>query len=106
MQIGQLDRAITIQQFTATVDGAGQEVKAWTTLAIVWARVRPQRGAERFVAAQIVGKAVTTFRIRHRTDVTVAYRLQWDSKTWDVHVVRELGRREALELDATARSEP
>lgn len=105
MQIGQLDRAITIQQRTVTQDAAGQEIETWSLLAVVWARIRPQKGGERFSAQQVVGKAVMTFRIRHRTDVTVQHRLVWDGKTWDIHDIREIGRRAALELDASARSE-
>jgi SPP1 family predicted phage head-tail adaptor len=103
---GAYDRRITIQKKTLTLDGAGQEVESWTTAWTPAARVRPFRGSERFAAQQIVGQAVVTFEIRYRSGVTVEHRILFDGRTYDIRDIRELGRREALEIDATARSEP
>ena len=103
--LGFLDRRVTIQVNAPTLDGAGQEVEVWSTVATVWMRVKPQRGGERFQAHQVMGKAVTTFQARHRTDVSVLNRLVYDGKDWDIHDVREMGRKRGIEIDATARSE-
>ena len=103
-RIGLLDRRVTIQSNTPTTDGAGQEVESWSTVATVWMGVKPQRGGERFQAHQVLGKAVTTFQARHRTDVTVLNRLQYNGQDWDIHDVREIGRKRGIEIDATARS--
>jgi SPP1 family predicted phage head-tail adaptor len=65
----------------------------------------PQRGSERFTAQQIIGKAVVTFKTRYRPDITVLNRIRYDSRDYDIHDVRELGRRDALEIDASARAE-
>lgn len=106
MQAGQLDRRITLQTLDLTQDVTGQPIEGWSTLDTIWARVRSQRGAERFDAQQVVGRAVTTFLIRHRTDIEVdTMRIQYDSRDWDITDVRELGRKEGIEIDATARSE-
>ena len=105
MIIGLLDRRVKIQALTTAADGAGQPVETWSDIATVWARVRPFRGGERFLARQVVGQAVTTFEIRHRAGVTILNRLVYAGRSWDIHDVREVGRREGLELDATARSE-
>jgi SPP1 family predicted phage head-tail adaptor len=105
MRIGLLDRRVTIQALSIAPDGSGQEVETWTPVATVWMRVRPFRGGERFLAQQVVGKAVTTFEARYRSDVTVKNRLLYDGKNWDIADVRQIGRKERMELDATARSD-
>jgi SPP1 family predicted phage head-tail adaptor len=105
MRIGLLDRRVTIQSLSTAPDGSGQEVETWTAVATVWMRVRPFRGSERFLAQQVVGKAVTTFEARYRSDVTVKNRLLYDGKNWDIADVRQIGRKERMELDATARSD-
>jgi hypothetical protein len=37
--------------------------------------------------------------------VTIKNRLLWDGKTWDIADIRQLGRKERMEMDATARAE-
>ena len=106
MRAGDLDRSIDIQTSTATQNSVGEPILTWADVAsAVPARVMPTRGGERFTAQQVVGDAVTTFRIRYRTGVTVRNRIVYDGKNWDIRDVREIGRREGLEIDATARSD-
>jgi SPP1 family predicted phage head-tail adaptor len=105
MRIGPLDRRLTLQSKQTALDASGQPIETWSTVAEIWGQIVPQRGAERFAAQQIVGHAVTTFRIRWRAGVSVLNRLLYDSKIWDILDVREVRRREALEIDGSARSE-
>lgn len=105
MDFEKMDRQITLQVLTVSQDGAGQPVESWSDVATVWAWVRPFRGGERFTAQQIVGKAVTTFVIRYLAGVTVTHRIAHDGRQWDIHDIREVGRHEGLEIDATARSD-
>lgn len=105
MRAGKLDRLVTIQRAVIARDAAGQEIKTWEDVATVWAQARPFRGGERFVAQQIVGKAVMTFVIRWRANVTVKDRIVYDDKVWDIRDVREVGRHVGFEIDTTARSE-
>lgn len=106
MRAGELDRTIALQSVSTVADSFGELLETWTTFASPAARVVPNRGNERFAAQQVVGHAVVTFRIRYRTDLSVLNRIVYDGKQWDIHDVREVGRREGLEIDATARSEP
>lgn len=103
MKAGQLDRRITIQQPTVTVSDGGQENITWTDVATVWARKVEHGGGERFAQQQQTGHAVKTFVIRWADwarDITVEYRIAFDGRHYDITDVRELGRREGLELDA------
>jgi SPP1 family predicted phage head-tail adaptor len=105
MRAGQLDRTIELQSVATAPNSFGELVETWTTFASPAAAIVPTRGNERFTAQQLVGHAVTTFRIRYRTGLTVLNRIVYDGRQWDIHDVREIGRREGLEIDASARSE-
>lgn len=103
MRAGQLNKSIVIEARTDTADSFGQPVPSWARIhtdATIAAAVLPNRGGERFTAAQVYGESVVTFRIRWRSDVSVLNRISYDSKYWDIKDVREIGRREGLEIDA------
>lgn len=46
MDIGKLDKRITLQTRSATLDAYGQELNSWTDYATIWANVRPIGGKE------------------------------------------------------------
>lgn len=108
MLAGKLDRRITIQGRSVTQSDSGQEVVSWTDVATVWAEEVTQRGIERFAVQQTVGHALTTFRIRWSTMVSVVttkHRISFDGRDYDITDVREPKRREFLEIDCYAPSE-
>lgn len=108
MRAGRLDRRITISRRTETVSVSGSVSEGWTAVATVWASVKYERGAERFATQQSVGHGAATFTIRWSetvSEVSVLHRIAFDGRDYDVRDVRELGRREGIEIDAIARSE-
>jgi SPP1 family predicted phage head-tail adaptor len=105
MRAGELDRIISLQTATVTHDAAGQPIETWKGINVP-AHIKRIKGGERFTADQDIGKESITFKIRYRTiRPTVLNRIVYLGRNWDIHDVRELGRREGLEIDATARSE-
>lgn len=106
MRAGRLDRRIEIlrQQETGRNE-VNEPIMGWVAIAEVWASARPNRGAERFEAQQLVGSAVMTFQIRYRGDVGIEDRIGFKGRTWDIHDVREIGREVGTEIDATARAD-
>lgn len=99
-------RRLTIQALSVVQDAAGQPIETWSETVTVWAKLVTQRGEERFTAQQVMGKAITTFRIRFRDGLDVKTNRVWyEGQAYDIHAIRELGRREAIELDCSARSE-
>jgi SPP1 family predicted phage head-tail adaptor len=76
---GDFDQRIVIEQPSSGVDVLGQRVETWSTLATVWAQAQPLRGREYFAAGQTQSEADVRFRIRYRTDVNSAMRVQWRS---------------------------
>ena len=106
MRSGELDKAITIQSVSRTVDATGYDAPTWSNVvANVPASILAYRGSEAFTADQTIGEDRATFKIRYREDLTTLNRIVYDGRNWDIVGVRPVGRREALEVDAIARSE-
>lgn len=108
MEAGSLDRKITLQRATETRDEFNEPVRTWATLATVSASMQPVRDAER-VQAQQVGATITTrFQIRWRQslrDLDPRDRLLFEGRTYEIASVKEIGRREGLEITAAAQAE-
>lgn len=106
MRAGDLDRRVTIQQRTLATNEYGEAVETWSPVATVWAQVQPLRGQERFAAQQHDARVDTRFRLRWRTGIGPAtHRLQHGDDVYEITAVLEIGRREGLEILATAHVE-
>jgi len=84
LQIGKLDRRITIESRTQTQGAYGELVNAWTTLATPWANVYSGGGREFVAAKQVNAEISIQFQIRWRGDVTDTMRVLWDGKYFDI----------------------
>ena len=109
MKPERLDRKITLQRFTYTTDpGSGEQVKTWSTLAAVWASKRDVSDSERVASAEVSAEIGTRFQIRWDSawsDLNPKDRVVYDGRTYDIVGVKELGRREGLEISAIARAD-
>ncbi|WP_298618648.1 phage head closure protein [uncultured Zoogloea sp.] len=103
LEAGDLDRLVTIERFSATVDAFGGEVKAWSPLATISAQVRPVSDGERWRAGELGAEATVRFRIRWGLGVTVFDRVVWEGRAHTISAVKELGRQEGQEITAAAR---
>jgi SPP1 family predicted phage head-tail adaptor len=100
---GRMDRRITVQSFTTTQNAIGEPEKTWTALYTdISAEVAQVGGREYFSADQRVAEADCRFYIRYRGDITEQMRIVYDGKTYDIKHIREIGRRERLEILAKA----
>jgi len=109
MKPERLDRKITLERFTYTTDpGSGEQVKTWSTLATVWASKRDVSDSERVASAEVSAEIGTRFQIRWDSswsDLNPKDRVVCDGRTYDIVGVKELGRREGLEISAIARAD-
>jgi len=102
MRAGKLDRTITIERATTGVDDFGTPVEGWATVATVRAQ-RIQSTTEEFMRSfGASSESAVIFRIRHMDGLTLADRVTEGSAVFDVKEIKELGRREGLELRCTA----
>lgn len=108
MDAGRLDRRIVIKSRDAGTNSFGEPVDTWTTLATVWANVAPVSDGERWRAGETLAAKACRFTIRYSATVAVVdptYQITYDGRVWDIQGVKEINRREFLELTAAARGE-
>lgn len=98
LHAGRLDRRVTIQAVTPTLDAARGPVETYADLATVGADVRPISGREFLAADQDRTETTTRITIRWRSDVTTRNRVVHDGTTYAIVHVADLGRREGLDL--------
>jgi SPP1 family predicted phage head-tail adaptor len=102
MRAGGLDRRVTLQRFTVTTDDYGEEIQTWSDLATVFAEVRQQSGREFIAAAQVQADRLVVFFIRWFSGLTVLDRVSYAGTLHDIVEVREIGRRDGVELHTVA----
>lgn len=104
MRAGKMDRRVTLLKWQETGrDALNAPIEDWVPAGPpVWAQQRPERGAERFSAAQIAGAKVMTFHIRFRSDISIKDRLSYKGQVFEISDVRELGRQVVSEIDCVA----
>jgi len=65
MNIGKLDKRITLQSRSATLDDYGQELNSWSDIATVWANVKPIGGREKLRAMAVESLLTHTVTVRY-----------------------------------------
>jgi SPP1 family predicted phage head-tail adaptor len=108
IRAGKLDRRIVIQGKVIVISDSGEEQVTWSQLANVWAEKVESTGAERYAAQQLIGRAMSTFRFRWNqatSQVTAGHQILYNGRAYDILDVREIGRREGLEVDCFAPSD-
>ena len=93
-----------IDQQRPTDDGY-QRLQDWQELATVWAQYLPGRGTERRDAAMTQARLPAIFRIRwspRMATVVPRDRLIFEGKAFMIESVVEIGRRQGIEIVATA----
>ena len=98
MLIGRLDRYITIQTETNTQQSDGGYAKTWSTFAQVWASKKDMSGIEGEEQARDTATTRTVFKIRFLSGLTTKHRISYNSTTYDIETIKELGRQEGQEL--------
>lgn len=109
MESPKLDRPIRLERAAVTQDsGSGENVETWAELATVWAAAMPVSDGEKVAAAEVSATISMRFQIRWDSswsDLNPKDRVVFDGRTFDIWGVKELGRRQGLEITASARAE-
>ena len=100
---GRFDRWIMFQRFTIGKDANGGPVKSWNNLIGAFAQYRPTNGTELLkgtVEDRVVSSQTAHFFTHYTDGLTVKDRIQYQDKNWNITYLREIGRREGLEIVA------
>ena len=108
MRAGDLNRRITIQRVSVTQDEYNNDVETWEDFCTVWASYEPLSDGERLRAGERAAEASARFQIRHSSqvaDVSAWDRLLFGCVVHNISHVKEIGRREGIELTTIARAD-
>lgn len=97
MRAGKLDRSITVQSFTSTVNDYGTPIETWTDVATVRAQII-QSSTEEFLTSGATDETVIIFRTRYFGAVAPKSRILFEGEEYNVREVKEIGRRKGLDL--------
>lgn len=99
MRAGQYRHRVAIKDKTVTRDSYGGEVITWSTVATVWADIRPIRGREYLEMDQSQADITHRVYLRYRPGIEPTMRLEFESRTFHIEsVIRPAERRIGLEL--------
>jgi SPP1 family predicted phage head-tail adaptor len=102
MRAGKLDKTIVIQRRGETVDEYGTVTEGWTDFDTLRAQVITSSTEEFLQSAGTTGKTAIVFRIRHRDGIVLTDRVAYRGQAFDIKEVKELGRRDGLDLRCIA----
>lgn len=83
-------------------------VHEWTDIAVVWGSKQDISDSERIRAQEVSAEITTRFQIRYSSavaDVGPKDQVRCDGKTYAIFGVKEIGRREGIEITAAARAD-
>lgn len=99
MQAGRLNRRVTLQSPSQSVDELGQPIPGWTDVAVVWADIRMKSGLESIKAGAPVSVVQASIRVRYRAGITAGMRLTHNLQAFNiVAVLPDVGGREYVDL--------
>ena len=102
MRAGKLDKTITIERDTASVDAYGTPSTTTATFATARAQIIQQSTDEFIRGFGASDETVTIFRARWIDGVTNADRLIYNGVSHNIKELKEIGRRKGLELRCIA----
>lgn len=108
MEAGRLDRRVALQRATTTKNALNEAEETWATFATVWASRQETSDGERQRAAEVGATIDARFQIRWSDQVKSVGpkdRLVCEGRVYDIAGVKEIARREGLEISAIARNE-
>jgi SPP1 family predicted phage head-tail adaptor len=82
--IGELRTRLTLEAPSRTGDGGGGAAVTWSTVAEVWAAVRPTAAGESFDLGRVAGKITHEIVIRHRGGVVPEMRFRAGTRVFDI----------------------
>lgn len=87
MNPGHLNKRITIQQFSQTINENGFPVEEWVNIKSVWAMIKTVSGKEYMSAAQTQNENKTRFVIRHITDIHPDMRIVFKNRVFEMQAI-------------------
>lgn len=104
MTSGALDRRVTVERAVETNTGKGVTL-VWSELMTVWASRKDISDAERAASGKVQGSVISRFIVRwspSMAGIKPKDRLIEGGLTFEIRGIKEVGRRQMLEITAEA----
>ena len=92
--IGMLRHQVALQKPTNTTDAGGGATKSYTTLATLWASIKPVSGSEKYRQGQVQETATHQITVRFRSDIGTNYRIVYESRNFNIKHIRNIDERD------------
>lgn len=79
-----LQHRVTLQQVSQSSDGQGGFTESWSSVATLFAEIKPQKSYERFQAAQMQTPTTHKITIRYRAGITTKHRLIFGTRVFEI----------------------
>ena len=103
---------MSVEANTPTASDYGENAESWTALETVWASIEAVSAKELVRSGLAVGSITHLIRMRYRDDLAGSamlgpeHRLMHDGRAFEIVGVREVDRREYLEISAVETARP
>jgi len=91
-----LDRRITIQNKSESIDVYGQRTLTWATFLTVWSNPFQKDGMEQTTDSNRTTKRMVNFKVRWNSTITNEMRIIWDSEYYKIEDIKELSRQDGM----------
>ena len=105
MKAGRLDRRITIEDFTCTVNDREEPVKSWAAISGgsgIPAQVTQSGGRELWEVRKENADVECVFKIRYLAGLNERQRISYNGRYYGIYRIEEINRREGFNLYAIA----
>lgn len=91
VNIGKLDKRITIQKFSTYQNENGFDIEDWVDYKTIWASINNLWGKEFYAAKAVNAENTVEFVVRYSRDLenisTKEYRIFWNGRNFDITFV-------------------
>ncbi|MHC1749469.1 MAG: phage head closure protein [Cellulosilyticaceae bacterium] len=84
MEIGKLNKRITIQRDSQIVNDEGYSVVEWKDITTIWASIKNLHGTEFFQAQQANSRATCKFTIRYIQELDTSMRIVYNGSNYNI----------------------
>lgn len=84
MNLGELNKRITIETLTTVINENGFEEEQWVLWKTVWAKVQNLYGREFFQASAVQQEKTVKFTIRYLKDINERMRIKFQGKQYNI----------------------
>lgn len=93
LDVGELNRRVTIRQYTESENARGEVEKTWSDLATVFAKLDYSPATESMEAGKETVFGMVAFLIRYRADMNETMKVRFDSEDYDIKSITRMEKR-------------